>query len=129
MEEDGRRREGVVEKRRVGRPAKGEEKFKKERSASIGSVKAMEEYIKRRREREEEEKDGEERMEIFKRSRLTERSPTKSKEENKGMKEMLIKLTEAIQEMKDERRKEWKEWREQYKEIKEEINKGKGRDE
>lgn len=150
---DGRRWSDTGERgeeKKDGTIGEGGGGFKKERSASIGSVKVMEEYMKRRREGEEEEKDKEKRLEIFRRSRLTERSPAKSKEKNEEMKEKtdendsgderrkkgrMERMERAVQgnkgrnqegkgkdEKKEERwMRETEEWKEDMKRIKKEL--------
>lgn len=68
MEKDRKKKEI---KRKLGRPSKAKGGGERERSASVSSVRSMDEYVKRKREEGEDGRRKE--KDILKRSRMTER--------------------------------------------------------
>ncbi|EFN64892.1 hypothetical protein EAG_05339 [Camponotus floridanus] len=110
MEEDRKEKEL---KRKPGRPGKTEGRVGRERSVSVSSVRRMDEYVKRK-EGEGEEEEGKE-EDIFKRSRMTERSPVREE----GVKKMFRELMEEMREMRRELMEQKEGLSEELKKLKE----------
>src|SRR5436190_9747800 len=89
----------------------------KERSESLGNIRSIEELWKRKR-----DESGGENDDVFKRSKLTARSPEKEGDlgkmicEMKEMKSMIGKVGEEIREQGNKLREEMEEWRREYRE-------------
>lgn len=129
MEED--RKEEI--KRKPGRPGKAKGGGERERSASVSSMRSMDEYVKRKR--EEEEDGGRKEKDILKRSRMTERLPVREEgmrsmfrelmEEMRGMrkelKEQKERIREEIKKMKEEMQEREERWRKEREELRKEI--------
>jgi len=130
MEEDRKEKET---KRKPGRPGKAEGVVERERSASVSSIRSMDEHVKRKREEGEEGRGKEE--DIFKRSRMTERSPVREEgvmgmlrelmEEMRGMRKEMKEQREEIREeigmMKEGMREREENWRREREELRKEI--------
>lgn len=95
MEKDRKKKEI---KRKPGRPSKAKGGGERERSASVSSVRSMDEYVKRKR--EEGEDGGRKEKDILKRSRMTERLPREE-----GVKSMFRELMEEMKEMRKKLKK------------------------
>lgn len=126
MEED--RKEKEI-RRKPGRPSKAEEGVKRERSMSVSSVRSMDKYVKRKR--EEGEAGGRKEENIFKRSRMTERSPIRKEEVRSMFRELMEEMREMRKELKEQKegvreeikKEEFQEREERWRREREELRK------
>lgn len=114
MEEGGKDKKS---KRKPGWPCKGKGISDRERSASVSSMRSMEEFVKRKREERKERRRRKEEI-IFKRNKLAERSPVKKE----GVRIMFRELLEEMRKMRREMKEQKAEIREEIKMIRAEIH-------
>lgn len=100
----------------------GGKKKGKERCGSFGNVKDMLRGMKRKGADEEVQEMGADEEEVFKRSKMTQRSPVKETGEVK-IKELMERWRKEMEEVMKEIRRV-KEWREDIKQLKTEIKEG-----
>ncbi|EFN65264.1 hypothetical protein EAG_12349 [Camponotus floridanus] len=114
MEEDKKEKET---KRRQGRPRNkdAEGGVERERSVSVSSMRSMDEYVKRKR--AEGEEGGGEEEDVFKKSRMTERSPIR----DEGVRSMFKELMGEVKGMRKELREQKEGLRKEIRKLKEEM--------